>query len=395
MRSGVQVYGRSASDLLTPNPNLSSATGLALASGGSAELRVRKDDNGSISMTAMVLRDLGISWNGSLERPIIVETMQPTAGRVQLDGAGALLVGGLPPSSNLDFYDFATRSAAATQSDYANNHYFPRVTPSRCPPGYTPCPTVETSGPQVFVGDWRTGGVVPDASHTLRFHEDGDVHAGDGLPDANGNPTVLPGGSGFGVPYPGSKGFRHLVNWNYRYANLGTWTTEDTVQIFEWGASDEHNQNRRGVIAYGDVTNPLTIPPAGTARYSGIAYGYYSSDGSGGPTSFQGTAVVVVDFVSRAITVTLQDTVIEWTTTPVPLTLNASTVFAAPSSSEANYFSGPANNASLNGGFSGRFFGPIVAGGVGSGPAEIAGVLSLSNETTKAAAVAGFIAREQ
>jgi hypothetical protein len=394
-RSGVQVHGRSTSDLLRPNPNVSEASGMALSGSGVAELRARTTVGGPLSMAVVMLDNLGLSWNATTPRPRIVETFRPDAGRVWLDAAGALSFGTLPPSSDLGYYDIATRGTGATQANYANNRYFPRSAPPRCPAGYTPCPTAETAGLVQSVGDWTVGGTDPDVAYANRFHEDGDVHAGNGLPGAGGSPQPLPGGTGFGVPYPGSKGIRSLVNWRYRHGNLAWWSTQDTVQIYEWGALDEHNKTRRGVVAFGAVTDPAGVPTAGTARYVGMAYGSYSSTGANGPNVFRGTATVVVDFASRTVTVTIQNTVVDGTATTVPLALNANVMLAVAGSGEANYLTGFAANAALSGGLSGRFFGPVVAGGSGAGPAEIGGAFSLSNATTKAAAVGGFIARKQ
>ncbi|MFO1266102.1 MAG: hypothetical protein U1F67_04415 [Rubrivivax sp.] len=67
-RSGVQAYGRSTSDLSTPNPNTSTATGLALASGGTAEVRVRRNASGVPTSAAVLLSNLSLKWNGSSER---------------------------------------------------------------------------------------------------------------------------------------------------------------------------------------------------------------------------------------------------------------------------------------------------------------------------------------
>ncbi|MFO1285989.1 MAG: Ig-like domain-containing protein [Rubrivivax sp.] len=67
-RSGVQAYGRSTSDLGTPNPNTSTATGLALASGGTAEVRVRRNASGVPTSAAVLLSNLSLKWNGSSER---------------------------------------------------------------------------------------------------------------------------------------------------------------------------------------------------------------------------------------------------------------------------------------------------------------------------------------
>ena len=297
---------------------------------------------------------------------------------MQLDGNGALTFGALPPSSDLSYYDYATLGTAATQANYANNRYFPRLDPVRCPQGYDPCPSTETDGLRRMSGDWSVGGSDPDMDFANRFHEDGDVDAG-----------------GPCVPYPGTKGVRSLVNWTYRYGNVASWSTQDTVQIYQWGGVGEHSKVRRGVVAFGDVTDPRTMPSSGVATYSGLAYGAYTSNGASGPSTFRGAAVAVVDFASRTVSVTIQNTVMDGTSTSVPVVLAANLSMAATGSSDANYFSGPALNGTMSGGLSGRFFGPVVAGGNGTGPIELGGAVSLSNSSTKQASVAGFIVRKQ
>ena len=395
-RSGVQVYGKSTSDLATPNPTVTTAFGLALASGGVAEMRLAKAANGVVTDVALLLSNLGISWSGSAERPPVYETFKPTQGVTRLDANGALTFSALPPPSDLSYYDFAVKGTAGTQANYANNRYFPRTgNPSRCG-GATPCPTIETNGIIYSAGDWRVGGNLPDRTSGNRMNGDGDIHAGNGLPDANGNPTLLPGGTGPGVPFPGSKGYRDLVAWTLQYGNLGAWLSEDTVNIHEWGGVDEHTKNRRGVVAFGAVSDPALVPTSGTASYVGFVYGSHTPNGTQNPSTFRGTVVVTVNFVTRSVIVTIQNTVLESNGTSVPISLNAVTAMGSAGSNEANYLTGPAGNVALSGGLSGRFFGPIVTTGSGGvGPAEIGGAFSLSNATSKAAAVGGFIARKQ
>ncbi|WP_136419013.1 transferrin-binding protein-like solute binding protein [Herbaspirillum sp. ST 5-3] len=397
--SGVQAYGKSTNDLATPIVDATAAWGLAPASGGLAEVRVFKASDGLVSNPVLLLSNLGISWDGKVERPIIVETFRTTQGRVQIDSSGMISSGALPPSSNLAFYDVASKGTAATQLNYANNSYFPRSDPSRCPPEMVPCPTIETSGIQHHTGDWQTGGIMPDTTSASRLHGDGDVHAGNGLPDANGNPTILPGGNGFGVPFPGSKGYRQLSNWSYQYANLGAWLTQDTVRIVEWTAgagSDEHNQARTGMVAFGQVSDPASVPASGKATYSGIVFGWYAASATKDAAFFRGSALITVDFATRSVSVAIQNThTDDDAALAVPVTMSASTAMGAAGSNVANYLTGAVNNGTLNGGLSGRFFGPVLAGGSGAGPAEIGGSFSLSNATTGAASVGGFIARKQ
>lgn len=395
--SGVQVYGKSTSDLLANNANVTTATGLALASGGSAEMRISKDANLIASNPALILRNLGISWDGRTERPPIIETFNPAQGRTLLSANGAVTNVALPDSSDLTFYDFATKGQDATQANYANNRYFPRANnPSRCPAG-TPtasCLSVETQGPLFTAGDWRIGGTNPDLTVADRLHEDGDVHAGNGTPGPNGSVTILPGGSGVGVPFPGSKGFREFQNFSFRYGNLAKWTTQDGVNIVEWNATNEHNQIRRGVISYGDVTPPTAIPATGTATYAGTVRAWYAPDKNTDANPFIGNATMTVDFSSRKVTIAVQNMrTDDAAATPIPVTFQATAWMGASGSNVANYLTGTVDaGGGFKGGISGRYFGPVAAG---SGPAEAGSTFSLENPTTGQTIIGGFIALKQ
>ncbi|HYC42779.1 MAG TPA: DUF4214 domain-containing protein [Noviherbaspirillum sp.] len=395
--SGVQVHGRSTSDMATPNTNLTNAFGLALSTTGTAEVRLAKDAGGTVSNAALLLSGLGLSWDGRVERPPIVEAFRTVQGRTLLGPDGALAFSALPASSDLSFYNFATLGTSGTQANYANNAYFPRAEPPRCEAGVSPCPTSETSGIQSTTGDWRAGGATPDSAGVIRLHEDGDVHAGNGTPGANGSPTVLPGGTGIGVPFPGSKGYRQLFNWSYQYANLATWLTQDTVLLADWGATgDEHNKNRRGVVAFGNVTDPASVPASGTATYSGIVYGWRGSSAATDPTVFRGTANITVDFATRRVHVSLTNvSTYDAAATAITMPSYVPAAAGATSTNVANYFTGDINTVSFSGGLGGRFFGPVGAGGSGTGPAEIAGTLSLSSRTDGTSMIGGFIGRRQ
>lgn len=391
--SGVQAYGRSTSDLMTPNPTMTSAFGLAPASGGWAEIRLTKDASGSASSPALILRNLGLTWDGRNERPPIIETFRTSAGRIQLDANGRIASLPLPPSADLDFYDFARRGpASATQANYANNVYFPRAdNPARCPDDLNPCPAIETTGLRAVAGDWRSGGTTPDAANAVRVHEDGDVHAGDGIPDASGQRTILPGGDGPGVPFPGSKGYRSFDNLGYRYSNLSLWLTQDTVVFQEWaGLGNEHNKNRRGVVAFGDVTPPADVPASGNASYAGLVEGWYSSNGSTDPVVFRGVASVSVNFATREATVVLRDAASSDGTGTIPINFSGRTLLGWAGTNTANYFMGAASNGRLRGGISGRLFGTASAV-----PAEVAGIVSLADPLTGATVLAGFLTRRQ
>jgi hypothetical protein len=396
--SGVQVYGRSTSDLAATNPNLTGAWGLELASGGTAEIRIAKEPDGRVSQKALLLSNLGLTWDGRNERPQIVDVFLPTYGRTVLDSRGALMQVTLPNWDDLSFYDYATRGVAGTQANYANNRYFPRSEPARCD---SPCPEVEMTNPDggYHPGNWRSAGNTPDRVDFQRTHGDGDIHAGD-APEGS-DPPWLEGGTGHGVPFPGSKGYRALDLRMYQYANLGTWVTQDTIFINEWGGGNEHNKVRRGLVAFGDVTSPSAVPASGSATYTGTVLGTYSSNGTD-ETPFRGTANVTVNFVSREVVVTISDVVSEGSAsipagTSIPaVNTRAVTTMGVAGSNSANYMTGPVDNGTLTGGLSGRHFGPIVSAGTsGQGSAEVGGTFSLSNSATRAAVIGGFIARKQ
>lgn len=389
---GVRAYGHSTSDLAVPNPDVTNATGFQPDnSDGVSEVRIKRDSNGTISQVALVLDKLGLSWNGKEERPPIIETFNTTAGRVDLGANRALSFGALVPSSDTnwyDRYDWST-TTSGTQAHYANNRYFPRTgNPARCPNGATWCRSdgIETDGPQYTAGDWRNGGSQPDTVNALRFHEDGDVHAGD-----NPNGGWLPGGSGIGVPFPGSKGFRSYTGLSYQYANLGAWFSADTVWIAEWTGADggkEHSTNRRGVVAFGALTNPALVPASGSATYSGAVYGRYVSGKDADPVAFNGTASISVNFATREAVITIQNT----DGGTIPVGFKATATLGKAGDNLANYETGSVNNGKLSGTVSGRYFGPVASG---KGPAETGGAFSLKNATTGEAVVGGFIARLQ
>lgn len=404
--SGVQAYGISTSDLATPNMYKTGAFGLALPSEASAlglaEIRLSKDANGTVSSPALLLSNLGLTWDGKTERPLIIDTFRTDQGRSLLNTNGAIAQAPLPPTSDLSFYDYAVRGVNGTQANYANNRYFPRSgNPSRsCPHGSPYYCENETTGFQYQPGNWRTGGANPDSAYAIRLHGDGDVHAGDDQPAADGSRRILAGGTGPGVPFPGSKGYRSMENRSFQYSNLAAWVTQDTVLLHEWGGPDEHNKNRRGTVAFGDVTDPAAVPTSGTATYSGTAYGWYARNGNlaEDPVVFEGAAMMTVNFATRQVTVTIQNTVTytETSANPVPVAFTSTATMGAASERLSNYLTGPADNGTLRGGVSARYFGPVVAtGSSGSAPAEAAGSFSLANATTGQTVIGGFIARKQ
>lgn len=392
---GVQAYGKATSDLgktvFTPEeaPN---ANGLVPDAGGITEVRLAKDDKGLVTKVALVLKNLGLSWDGKAERPPIIETFDSTQGRVVFGSNNAIVADQFHDSSDTTFYDYNPTTRAGTQSHYANNRYFPRATPSRCGTTVftTPCPSPdpanETDGKLNYqAGNWRTaGGKLPDTVSLLRFHEDGDIHAGNA---ADGSP--LPGGSGAGVPFPGSKGYRTYNGLSYQYVNLGAWFSADTVWIAEWYGQDgrrEHSTNRRGVVAFGALTNPALIPTTGTATYAGRIYGRYASAKDADPVAVEGDATIDVDFAKRQATIKI-----------LPDGGSAAITFTSTASFDAagtNALSGTVDNGRLTGTVSSRFFGPLSTTG-NQGPAETGGAFSMKNATTGETVVGGFVARKQ
>lgn len=400
--SGVQVYAKSTSDLLNPNPDTTKAVGFAPASGGTAEMRITKDAaTGVVSSPALLLQNLGLTWDGKSERPQIVEIFMTTSGRALLNADRSISTVALPASSNLAFWDFATKGLNATQINYANNSYFPRTgNPVRCPAGMAAadCKNTEATPIVNTAGDWHTGGTIPDKMEVSRLHSDGDVHAGDGPPDANGNPTQLPNSSGFGIAFPGSKGYRSLVGWGYQYANLGAWISSDTTLLQEWTQqNNEHTLNRRGIVTFGQVTDTAAVPATGTASYRGFVYGWYSADPNKDPEVITGDADITVDFAARQVTLKVANTITYTATgTPVPVTFTATAAMGAAGTNVTNYLTGTVDNGTLKGGLSGRFFGPAAASGTsGNAPAEIGGAFQMNNATSGALAIGGFIGRKQ
>lgn len=391
--SGVQAYGVSTNDLAIPNPMPTQAYGLKPDTGGLAEVRVKRNDSGDVDSVALLLSKLGISWDGKEDRPLIIETFATQMGRTVLDAQGKLSFVALPPSTDLDFYDYAKKGAAGTQANYANNTYFPRSEPVRCPADNPNCPTVESIGLERKTGDWKTGGNIPDEVFGTRLHSDGATQAGWGV-DATGNLVLLSSADGPGVSYPGFKGFRNYSNWSYDYANLGGWITQDTVLINEWGGANEHNKMRRGIVAFGPVTAPSQVPTTGTARYSGVLRGWFGYDGVNDVYPIVGNVMMTVDFATRSVTVQITNTRIdEGTMDTVPVSLTAGSTIG--SSNYTNYFNGTADNGTLRGGIGARFFGPVTSGGSGTAPAEVGGSLSIQNAGTGMVAIAGFILRKQ
>ncbi len=386
--SGVQTYGISTNDLQTPNPDTTHAYGLLPASGGIVEVRSQRNDSGQLSGVALLLSKMGLSWDGKTERPQVIDTFSTLQGRVQMDAKGLITLIPLPPPTDLNFYDYAKKGTAATQANYANNIYFPRSEPVRCPSNYPDCPQIESPPMQITSGDWRTGGDLPDSLSAMHLHEDGATQAGFGL-DASGNQILLPAADGIGVSYPGFKGYRDYSQWSYAYANIARWVTQDTVMINEWGGNNEHNKMRRGAIAFGQVSDPTKIPATGTATYRGRLHGWFVYDPSQEPYPLAGDVEIVVDFAAHNAELRFINARIDEGTSPA-VPVNVSTTIQIGSSSLANYLNGTASNGSISGGIGARFFGPVAGGG----PAEIGGSFSLQGTATDPVAIGSFLLKK-
>lgn len=389
--SSVQVFARSTSDLADPIVDKTTPTGMQLFDPEAgqqplADVRVQKSEStGLASRVSLLLSGLGINW-GTTERPQIIETFSTQQGRVTLVN-GVPTLSTLVPSSNTEFYNFVTLGRGATQANYANNVYY--AGSSSCTlQGATNC---ETKGLETGTGgDWfgNETGRIPSWFGGTRLHNDGDIHAGDGVPGATTS----------GVPFPGSKGYRSLDSWNYQYANLSSWVSQDTVEMAEWtggSGTDEHNTARRGVVAFGAVTPAAQVPTTGTATYSGVVYGYYATNAATDPDVVLGRATLTVNYATRAVNVTFSN--VSYYTengAAVPLLAFDTTANVSSDSSRANYL-----NAQLTGdrtgGLGARFFGPVISTGTsGAGPAEIGGAMRFTVGTGGAAFIGGFIARK-
>lgn len=375
--SGVQAWGISTSDLATPNLNPGGATGFRLSSGipdGSslAEMRIGKSSQtGDVRRIFMLLDNLGVSWDGVVKRPPIIETFETTRGRTSLAGNGSVVIGNsatLPTPPNAGFYD-NVNSVSGTKENYANNRYFTTATPCT-----TPSATQETCGLSYTAG---TSG-DPDRTAASRRHGEGDVRAG----------------NAGGLTASGTKGFRNLTNFSYAYANMATWITQETDLIDEWTLPaillTENTKNRRGFVAYGDTTAPASVPATGSVIFNGIAYGFYTPNGEDGgsePVQFRAAATMLVDFSTGQALIEVKNATQDGTATALPVTFQINAGIGAPGTNVANYLTGAIANggAGMSGGLGGRFFGPAAA--------EIGGTFTLQNTTTKAAVLGGFIAR--
>ncbi len=369
--NGVQTIAVSTSDLSASNSDVTEAVGLQPGTDGLAEIRVLRDADANISAVDLLLSDLKLFWNGKSERPRIIENFGIARGRVQLGSQGMSTLTALPAESD-PFWDNRPETYTGTQDHYANNHYFEQAAPS-CDDSSAACIAAADKGLTLTRGDWKNGGLRPNQISTMRLHEDGATQA----------PAH--------IPYPGFKGYRSLWNWNYDYAQVAGWITKDTINIQEWGGGGEHNKERRGTIAYGQLTDIGAMPASGIVSYLGYARGWYSPDGLTEVFPIAADISVTVDFAKHQATLQLLDLRIdEWLPPEVDpaVKLAATSVNLLPFGSPANSAVGAISHAGVAGHAGLRFYGPATHGA----PPEIAGSFALKG-ASGISAIGGFIAR--
>lgn len=367
--NGLQAVAASTSDLAAGNTNTTEAFGLQPTTDGFAEIRVLRDSDANISAVDLLLSDLKLYWDGKTERPRIIENFGITRGRVQPGAQGMSTMTTLPVQGD-PFWDNNPAAFTGTQDHYANNHYFERTAPA-CGEGDGACIAAANNGLALIRGDWKRGGIRPNQVNADRLHEDGATQA----PDQ--------------IPYAGFKGYRSIWNWNFDYANVAGWITKDTVHIQEWGGGDEHNKERRGTLAFGQLTDAKLMPGNGTANYRGYARGWYSPDGASEVFPIAADILVIVNFAEKQATLQLLDVRIDES---LPAAADPA-VKLATTSTNSLPFGSPVNTAIgtiTHGGADGhaglRFYGPTSNGA----PPEIAGSFTIKGNSG-ISAIGGFI----
>lgn len=370
-KNGLQTIGFSTSDLLPTNSNTAEAFGLLPTNEGFAELRVVHDADANISAVDLLLSQLKLFWDGQTERPRIIENFSLKRGRIQLGEQGMSTLIALPPQGDA-FWNNNASTFAGTQDHYANNAYFERPAPA-CDSNDTACVAAANNGLRLTTGSWRSGGMKPNQISATRLHEDGATQGPDQM------------------PFAGFKGYRDLWNWNYRYAHVAGWVTKDTINIQEWGGGREHNKERRGSIAFGQLTDPASLPNIGTATYQGYVRGWYSPDGQAEVYPVAADLEVTVDFSAKQATLRLLNVRIDEV---LPANLEPSVKLTVGSTNVLPF--GTPGNTAIGGithggaaGYAGlRFFGPAN----GATPPELAGSFSIRG-LSGITAIGGFIAR--
>jgi len=399
--SGVHTYGISNPDFLTKT-SLINPVGLKLASGGIVEVRSSRSKNSAPSDVTLILSNIGLSWDGKTERPPIIETFSQTSKRVELSSNRVLLNKVLPQSDDVNFYDYATLRAAATQSHYANNVYLPRPLDTACSNGNANTCLLTESPPLVIeFGDWKNSGNKPDKLFASHAHLDGAVAVGSGVTPrkiTNPNnsvsieiPTILGGLT------PGAQGSRQYQQWSYGWSNLGVWTTQDMVNMQAWGGSRDVQKLISGTVAFGTVSIPERISQSGTATYSGNVYGWLSYDYEGNSVPFFADANVTVNFANNTAEFVFNKTrTVEHDYSDIYLP-PVQTTLTLDRQKFKNYLHGELDFAGMKGGVGARFFGPNTTGGSGIAPVEMAGTFNMQCEqfTDCPVLIGGFLLKKQ
>lgn len=398
--SGVQTYGASLSNLTTKG-NADRPTGLRLASGGSAEVRLTRDKNGLPSGVTLLLSNLGLSWDGLTERPPIIETFSVTPKRVEMSSNGIVRFKELPTPEDINFYDYAQLGSAATQSHYANNVYFPRPQGAACSANRDVCLLSESPPFKGELGDWKSGGSTPDKLSAHHLHLDGAVEVGAGAPprivNVQENSLVLNSDDLLGGLTPGAQGARHYQQWSYGWASLGVWDTLDMMNMQVWGGTHDHLEQRLGTIAFGTVTIPERIPQSGKATYRGEVHGWFNDASLTNPVLFYANADMIVNFVDNSSELRLLDIRLsEDHAAEIKLSLLTAKLKLSTQSLR-NYLYGRIAEPDMSGNVGARFFGPIASGPNGSGPLEMAGSFNLNDGPDGSGLVllGGFLLRKQ
>ena len=396
---GVHTYGVSIPSGVSKTSPVN-PVGLMLASGGTVEVRSGRSKNSAPSDVALIMSNLGLSWDGTTERPQIIETFSLTSKRVELSSNGFLLNKDLPALNDESFFDYPLRGSAATQSHYANNVYFPRPQDAACS-NVNACLLTESPPLVIEHGDWKTGGNQPTKLVASHAHLDGAVEVSSiGTPGnfdnhdvyiAKGTHIILGGLT------LGAQGYRTYTQWSYGWSNLGVWATQDIVNMPIWGGSREDKKLISGTVAFGTVSIPDRIPVMGTAIYSGNIYGWLSYDPTGSSVPFFANASVTVNFANNTAEFVFSKTrLIEKDDSDVFLPLVQTTI-VLDRQNIRNYLSGRLDFASMQGGIGARFFGPITTGGSGSAPVEMAGSFNMQCEQASdcLVLVGGFLLKKQ
>lgn len=399
--SGVHTYGVSNSDFLT-KATLTNPVGLVLASGGTVEVRSGRSKNSSPSDVALILSNLGLSWDGTTERPPIIETFSSTSKRVELSSNGFLLNKDLPELNDVSFYDYAQRGAAATQSHYANNVYFPRPQDAACSFGnINTCVLTESPPLIIETGNWKTGGSQADKLVASHAHLDGAVEvSSDVLTQMSTilkNTNTDDNSSNLGGLTPGTQGYRTYTQWSYGWANLGVWDTQDKVNMKVWGDNHDFQKRITGTVAFGTVSIPERIPQSGTAIYSGDVYGWLSYDYASRTTPFFANANMTVNFANNTAEFVFSKTRIADNDNADIFLPPVQTTLSLDRQKLKNYLNGRIDFAGLQGGLGARFFGPITTGGSGIAPVEMAGSFNMqcAQASDCLVLVGGFLLKKQ